>query len=213
MMENEKLVAFTFDDGPVEYADDSTAMQILRTFEKYGQQATFFYVGEKMNADNKKELDFAQSIGCEAANHTYSHCFLTKITLEEVVEEFEKTTRLLEEYTGKIPVLARIPFMDSNEMVDEASGFPLIGCSVDSQDYTHNTTEEIIQRIMDAHETGELENGVVLLHEPYLTTMKAVEYLVPTLIEKGYRFVTVSELAKRNGVTLQKGKNYAKIEK
>ena len=45
-MEKTKLVAFTFDDGPVPYAEDSTAMRILKTYEKYGQTATFS-IGEK----------------------------------------------------------------------------------------------------------------------------------------------------------------------
>ncbi len=211
-MEKEKLVAFTFDDGPVEYSEDSTAMKILRTLEKYGQRSTFFYIGEQMNEGNKKELDFAQSFGCEAANHTYTHCFLTKCTKEQVEEEFAKTTKLLEEYTGKTPTLGRIPYMEWNDMVLEAAGFPLIGCSVDSRDYAQIPTEEIIERIMDAEANGELENAVVLLHEHYPTTARAVEYLIPTLIEKGYRFVTVSELAEHNGIKLKKGITYDKME-
>lgn len=211
MMENVKLVAFTFDDGPVQYSEDSTAMNILRTFEKYGQTATFFYVGEKMTDDNKKEIEFAQSIGCEAGNHTYSHTFLSKCTKEQIEEEVTKTTALLEKYTGKTPLLARIPYLESDELIVKTAGFPLIRCNVDSQDYTHIPAEEIIQRIMNAEETGELENGIVLLHEPYETTMRAVEYLIPTLMEKGYRFVTVSELAKRNGVELLPGVEYSKM--
>ncbi len=211
-MAKEKLVAFTFDDGPVEFAEDSSAMRILKTLEKYGQTSTFFYVGEQMNADNKKELDFAQSIGCEAGNHTYTHSFLTKLTRDEVIEEFAKTTKLLEEYTGKIPALARIPYMESNDMIHEAAGFPLIHCSVDSKDYTGIPSEEIIKNIMDAEAKDELENAIVLLHEHYQTTAAAVEYLIPTLIEKGYCFVTVSELAKRHGIKMENGELYSKLD-
>ena len=76
-MEKTKLVAFTFDDGPVAYAEDSTAMRILKTYEKYGQTATFFYVGQKINEASAPEMKFVQSIGCEAGNHTFTHCFLT----------------------------------------------------------------------------------------------------------------------------------------
>ncbi|MBR2409426.1 MAG: hypothetical protein IKB07_10805, partial [Lachnospiraceae bacterium] len=59
---------------------------------------------------------------------------------------------------------------------------------------------------------GELENAVVLMHEQYATTAEAVEYLLPTLMEKGYRFVTVSELAKQNGIELETHKIYGKME-
>lgn len=210
-MEKTKLVAFTFDDGPVPYAEDSTAMNILRTLEKYGQRATFFYVGEKMNEENKKEIEFAQSIGCEAGNHTFTHCFLTEHTAEEVKEEYAKTTKLLEEYTGKTPKLVRNPYLAQNSTVIDAVEYPMISCSVDSRDWANISTEEIIKRIMDAEEKGKLENAAVLLHEPYETTMRAVEYLIPTLMEKGYRFVTVSELAKHNGIELEKHRVYRKI--
>jgi peptidoglycan/xylan/chitin deacetylase (PgdA/CDA1 family) len=211
-MTNEKLVAFTFDDGPVEYAEDSSAMRILKTLEKYGQTATFFYVGQQMNADTKKEIDFAQSIGCEAGNHTYTHAFLSKCTKEEIEEEFEKTTKLLEEFTGKTPVLARIPYMEASDLIHETAGFPLAHCNVDSKDYTQIPAEEIIKNIMDAEADNELENAIVLLHEHYVATAEAVEYLIPTLMEKGYRFVTVSELAKRHNVTLEKGMLYSKLD-
>ena len=210
-MEKERLVAFTFDDGPVEYAEDSSAMRILKTLEKYGQTSTFFYVREQMNADNKKELDYAQSIGCEAGNHTYTHSHMPELTRDEVIDEFTKTTRLLEEYTGKTPALARLPFMESNDMILDVAGFPLIHCNVDSKDYTQIPTEEIIRNIMDAEAQNELENAIILLHEHYQTTAEAVEYLIPTLMEKGYRFVTVSELAKRNGVTMKNGVLYSKF--
>ena len=211
-MTNEKLVAFTFDDGPVPYAEDSSAMRILKTLEKYGQTSTFFYVGEQMNADTKREIDFAQSIGCEAGNHTYTHAFLSKLTKEEIAEEFEKTTKLLEEFTGKTPVLARIPYMEASDLIHETAGFPLAHCSVDSKDYTGIPTEEIIRNIMDAEANDELENAIVLLHEHYDATAGAVEYLIPALIEKGYRFVTVSELAKVQGITLEKGKLYGRLQ-
>lgn len=211
-MEKEKMVAFTFDDGPLEYAENSSAMRILRTLEKYGQTSTFFYVGEQIDDKSRKEMEFAQSIGCEAGNHTYTHSHLPELSRDEVIEEFAKTTKLLEEYIGKTPILARLPFMESNEMILDVAGFPLAHCHVDSKDYTQIPTEEIIRNIMDAESRDELENAIVLLHEHYETTAAAVEYLIPALMEKGYRFVTVSELAKRHGVVLENGVLYSRLD-
>ncbi|MBR2408477.1 MAG: polysaccharide deacetylase family protein, partial [Lachnospiraceae bacterium] len=198
-MEKTKFVAFTFDDGPVAYAEDSTAMRILKTYEKYGQTATFFYVGEKINEVSAPEMKFAQSIGCEAGNHTFTHCFLTEKTVEEMKEELAKTAEAEEKVLGVAPKLMRLPYLAANETVTATVEYPMINCSVDSKDWAGVPTEEIIQRIMDADAAGELENAVVLMHEQYATTAEAVEYLLPTLMEKGYRFVTVSELAKQNG--------------
>ncbi len=210
-MEKTKLVAFTFDDGPVAYTEDSTAMRILKTYEKYGQTATFFYVGQKINEASVPEMKFAQSIGCEAGNHTFTHCFLTEKTADEIKEELTKTAEAEEKVLGVAPKLMRLPYLAANETVTATVDYPMINCSVDSRDWADIPTEEIIQRIMDAEAAGELENAVVLLHEQYATTAAAVEYLLPTLIEKGYRFVTVSELAKQNGVELEAHKIFGKL--
>ena len=211
-MEKTKLVAFTFDDGPVAYAEDSTAMRILKTYEKYGQTATFFYVGQKINETSIPEMKFAQSIGCEAGNHTFTHCFLTEKTAEEIKEELGKTAEAEEKVLGSAPKLMRLPYLAANDTVTATVEYPMINCSVDSRDWADVPTEEIIQRIMDADAAGELENAVVLMHEQYATTATAVEYLLPTLMEKGYRFVTVSELAKQNGVELEAHKIYGKLQ-
>ena len=211
-MEKKKLVAFTFDDGPVEYKEDSTAMRILHTLEKYGQQATFFYVGQKINESNYPEMQFARSIGCEAGNHTFTHCFLTERSVDEIKEELEKTTAVEEKAIGVTPKLVRLPYLASNETVLATVDFPMIHCAVDSRDWADEPTDVIIKRIMDADAAGELENAVVLMHEQYETTATAVEYLIPTLLEKGYRFVTVPELARQNGVTLEKNKIYGRIQ-
>ena len=210
-MDKTKPGAFTFDDGPVAYAEDSTAMRILKTYEKYGQTATFFYVGKKINEASIPEMKFAQSIGCEAGNHTFTHCYLTEKTAAEIKEELTKTAETEEKVLGVAPKLMRLPYLASNETVTATVDYPMINCSVDSRDWADIPTEEIIQRIMDAEAAGELENAVVLLHEQYATTAAAVEYLLPTLIEKGYRFVTVSELAKQNGVEPEAHKIYKKF--
>lgn len=210
-MEKTKFVAFTFDDGPLPYAEDSTAMRILKTYEKYGQTATFFYWGERINDASAPEMKFAQSIGCEAGNHTFTHCPLTEKTVEEMKDELKKTSDAVENVLGVAPKLMRLPYLASNETVTATVDYPMINCSADSRDWDNATTDEIIQRIMDVEAAGELENAIILMHEPYATTAAAVEYLLPTLIEKGYRFVTVSELAKQNGIELQKHTIYGKL--
>jgi peptidoglycan/xylan/chitin deacetylase (PgdA/CDA1 family) len=211
-MEKTKLVALTFDDGPLPYAEDSTAMRILKTYEKYGQQATFFYEGRKINDESAPEMKFAQSIGCEAGNHTFSHCPLTEKTVDEMKEELSKTAEAAEKVLGVAPKLMRLPYLAANDTVTATVEYPMINCSVDSKDWAGVSKEEIIQTIMDADAAGELENAVVLMHEPYETTAAAVEYLLPTLIEKGYRFVTVSELAKQNGIELEAHKIYGRLQ-
>lgn len=40
-------LAFTFDSDPVEYSEDSSAMSILHTLEKYGSMQHFFMSGSR----------------------------------------------------------------------------------------------------------------------------------------------------------------------
>lgn len=209
-MEN-KYVAFTFDDGPVPYAEDCTALRIMKTLQEYGQQATFFYVGQNINEESGKELQFAKSIGCEAGNHTFTHCFLTEKTKEEITEELNKTAAAIKAVLGEEPVLMRLPYLATNETVSATAPYPMIQCSIDSKDWAGVSKEEIMKNVLDAEAAGELENAVVLMHAQYETTANAVSELLPMLMEKGYRFVTVSELAKKNGIVLEPHKLYGKL--
>lgn len=209
---NAKLLALTFDDGPVEWDENSTAMKILHTFKEYGQRATFFYVGQNINPINSKEILYAQEIGCEIANHTWSHPNLTTLSKEEVMDQVNKTSEALSQLTGQSSFLFRLPYLSYNDQVLSLVNAPCIQCSVDTFDWNQAKKEEIIDHILAAHHKGILENSIVLLHEPYQATQEAIAHLVPQLIEEGYQLVTVSELAAARGVTLTKGQVYQRFD-
>jgi peptidoglycan/xylan/chitin deacetylase (PgdA/CDA1 family) len=210
---NKKLVAITFDDGPVDWEDDSTAMKILKTFEEYGQHATFFYNGKNINPNNSKEILYAQELGCEIANHTWSHLDLTSLTEAKMKEEVDKTSAILSKVTGQDTFLLRLPYLSYNDTVLATVNAPCISCCVDTRDYSDEATKEsIVKSILDAHEKGILANSVILLHEPYEKTQEAVTEIVPKLVKEGYQLVTVSELATMNVVTLTSGQVYTKIQ-
>lgn len=52
------------------------------------------------------------------------------------------------------------------------------------------------------------DGSVVLLHDLYETTVEASEIFIPELVARGYRMVTVSELAELRGVPLESGEDY-----
>lgn len=209
--EEKKLVAFTFDDGPVTWNEESSAMSILHTLHKYKQRATFFYVGQNINEENKQEILYAKSIGCEIGNHGFSHSPFPEMSENEMKEEVSKTSEKLLEITGESSFLTRLPYLSYDEKVLMNIDSPIISCSVDSRDWDKATTEEMIATIMDAAESGALNNSIVLMHEPYMTTASAVEYLVPALIKEGYQIVTVSELAGMREMTLKKHHVYSRM--
>lgn len=209
-----KLVAFAFDDGPVSWSENSTAMRILKALEAKGQHGTFFYIGQNINSMNQKEIEYAQSIGCEVANHTWTHPYLTKLSEDEIKDEVEKTRAKLEEITGISNYLLRLPFLNYDVKVLDVLAdmkVPGVSCSVDSQDWNNGTYDSVLSRMLAAEENGSLDGAIILMHENYSFTADAVEYLVPYLLDKGYQIVSVSELAAVRGVTLEGGKVYTNI--
>ena len=51
------------------------------------------------------------------------------------------------------------------------------------------------------------------MHSIYAQSAEAAEALIPALQERGYQLVSVSELAKARGVSLQAGQNYGSFRK
>ena len=88
--------------------------KILKLFEKYNVNATFFvlgYIAEKFPALIKKISD----LGHEISSHTYSHIDLRKVSKEEFKEDFFKSKNILEKITGKKIEVFRAPFFSINK--------------------------------------------------------------------------------------------------
>lgn len=99
---NTKPVVLTFDDGwqnQYKYA--------FPLLKKYNMIATFYIytnpIGKKhfLNWDEIKEMN---NFGMTIADHTLSHPYLKKISLEEVKRQVTESKKIIEEHLGK-PVL------------------------------------------------------------------------------------------------------------
>ena len=71
-------------------------------------------------------------------------------------------------------------------------------------DWKLRNTEKIVQAVVSQVEDGD----IVLLHDMSNASVQAALQIIDILQAKGYRFVTVSELAEIKGVTLQPGQVY-----
>ena len=188
-----KCIAITFDDGP----HPKYTPQILDILDKYGAKATFFMIGQ--NATMYKSIvKDVYSRGHEIGNHTYSHPDLRKITASEFLDEIEKTKLLIEEITGKAPVLFRPPggYLNNDivSMLMERSGIPVLwSWRQDTRDWECPSSECIVASVIK-----NLRDGDIILFHDYNAkdspTPEALEKILSELSKKGYRFVTVSEL-------------------
>lgn len=169
--------------------------------EKNNARATFFVVGSRVNTYSdciKREA----SLGCEIANHTYNHTILTSASDSVIKSEIQRTNDAVKKLTGRSPVLVRAPGGSVNARVKNAVKYPLIGWSVDTEDWKNSSgvVPEVKRHVKDG--------SIVLMHDLYGSTASAVETLVPWLVNQGYQLVTVSELMQLKGIDMQAGKVY-----
>ncbi len=193
------MVALTFDDGPHGQHTDS----ILDTLEKYGAKATFFLLGcqaEKYPMQVRR----AHALGCDIGNHTYIHPNLSACSTDRVRTEISRTNAIIKNAVGEEAVFLRPPYGNHNKTVRSSAGMPLILWNVDPQDWNHKTANEVANHVIQYARDG----SIILMHDIYGSTAEAVKIIVPALIKKGFRLVTVRELAAAKGIGLAAGSAY-----
>ena len=194
------MIALTFDDGP-DFAGNSK--KILDILEKYDVRATFFTVGE--NAKNNPEnIKRKVKLGCEIGNHTYAHDhYGTSVTEKDIT----KCSNIIEEITGAKPTVFRSTggFTTATiKNICKKQGMSLYYWSIDTEDWKTRDAKKIIKEALKAK-----DGDIILMHDIYSETAKAVKKIIPHFIKKGYQFVTVSELIKyKTGSAPKNGVQY-----
>lgn len=198
-----KYVALTFDDGPSSFTN-----RLLDCLEKNKAKATFFMVGKEIEyfSDEVKRM---KNLGCELGNHTYSHADLTGLSPEDISSEIGAVDNLLMELTGQGASVVRPPYGSVNSTVKSVVGTPMILWSIDTLDWESQDPQKIAEIVRSQAEDG----SIILLHDIFSTSVDAAEIFIPEMIKEGYQFVTVHELAEKNGIKLQTGTTYSDLKK
>lgn len=192
------MIALTFDDGPGEYTEE-----LINCLVENNAKATFFMLGQNVEAYPeiaKKLLD----AGMELGNHSYSHPDLVTIGAEAAAQQVSNTDAALKSATGFEATVMRPPGGSFNDSVKAAINHPLIIWSIDTRDWATKSEDQTYQVVMDNAQDG----SVVLMHDIHEWSVKAAIRMIPDLIAKGFKLVTVSELAEAKGETLQSGNAY-----
>lgn len=183
-----KLVALTFDDGP----NTTTTMQVLDKLEKYQVTATFFLIGDCITQASAGVSRQACEMGCEIANHSKTHPDMSRLSAEEIKGEIAYTTEKIREITGKEPAFFRPPYIALSKRLFDTVELPFI-CGHGAEDWEDSVSaQERARRILEETRDG----SIILLHdmEGNFRTVEALDQIIPTLLERGYTFVTVSQL-------------------
>lgn len=196
--DGKKYVALTFDDGPGKYTKE-----LVDLLSKNNVKASFFMVGQNIK-NYKSYVKYAYDNGMEICNHSQNHKNLKNLSKDEILDEINSVDDMLEKITGQKPKYYRSPGGNQNDTVLSTIPKPCILWNVDTRDWESRDTQKIIDKTLKEVDDGD----IILMHEIYKTTLDAVEPIIVKLKEKGYNFVTVTELYQIKGVPLENGKVY-----
>ncbi|WP_224995977.1 polysaccharide deacetylase family protein [Cesiribacter sp. SM1] len=182
-------IALTFDDGPS--AEHTPA--VLEVLDKWGATATFFCIGERME-QNKALVRKIKEKGHRIGNHSYTHSNLFSIFGKNmVVDEIEKTNRLIQELTGEECRLFRPPYGVLNPPIAKAAaacGMQVIGWNIRSFDTTTKDYQKVVERVLPRIGPG----AVLLLHDDRENTPKIVDAILAHASRLNLRYIQAQEL-------------------
>ncbi|WP_073483922.1 polysaccharide deacetylase family protein [Streptoalloteichus hindustanus] len=189
---DQKLVALTFDDGP----DPAGTRAVLDTLAARGVPATFFLIGRDLAAHPDLGRAIAAA-GHEIGNHSYSHERMVGVTPGWVSREIESTDTLIRGtgYTGEIhfrPPNGKKLLVLPHYLGEHQRKTITWDVEPDSASPNQNAealTTQVVERVRPG--------SIVLLHPMYPAreqTRAALGPMVDQLLQRGYRFVTVSQL-------------------
>lgn len=186
---SKREVALTFDDGP----HSSSTKKLLEILRKENIKATFFIVG-KMAEKHPELLKAEYDEGHCIANHSFNHVNMTRIPEDEIEVEWIACSKVIKSITGKTPLFCRPPGGDFDGIVIRAamkSGLITVLWTDDPGDYSNPGSYVIEQKVMDFIDNG----GIILLHDGISQTLNILPQLIENLKKRGYRFITIEEMA------------------
>ncbi|MCG8603541.1 polysaccharide deacetylase family protein [bacterium] len=192
---DEPEIALTFDDGP----NLDVTPKLLDVLDKQDVRASFFLIGKHLENHFSLARELVNA-GHEVGNHTYSHQVLWRLVDAQISQEIIKTDELLKDLDGALPRFLRPPMgMFSKRILNivEETGYHTVVGDVYPRDSHLPGKDRIVERTMRRVTNG----SIIILHDggnsgkvDRSQTLWAVERMIPMLKERGFQFVTLSEL-------------------
>jgi len=180
-----KVIALTLDDGPSQYT--APILEILR---EHRITATFCMLGQQI-AEYSTVVKEVAAAGHLITNHTWDHADQTKLSLQKVTSEIDRTNQVMAD-VGITASMYRAPYGAWNHTVFEAAanaGLRCLDWSVDPVDWSRPGVNSIVRNIMKNTRTG----SIILDHDgggDRSQTVEAMRIWLPRLIADGYTFTT-----------------------
>ncbi|MBQ9742785.1 MAG: polysaccharide deacetylase family protein [Ruminococcus sp.] len=189
---NYKYIAFTFDDGP----HYDLTYKIVNKLAEYGGVGTFFVVGNRVYGTQRNAMKYAYDCGNEIGVHAWTHeNYYHSCSDTTFRTELDKTANKIYEVTGEYPLLMRPTGGSITSARVKSSGFAVINWNVDSIDWRYSSRSQSNVNIIANNILRSADEGdIILMHDLYYNTYDAFCIAIDDLYNRGYRFVTVSQL-------------------
>lgn len=191
---SQPVLSLTFDDGPSERTPE-----ILSVLEAHSIAATFFQCGVNIARLPQISRSVLTS-GHEIGNHSHTHPKFYFRSSQSILDDFSIAQRTAEDVLGVSPKLMRAPFGV------RWFGFRAMQCKLNllgvmwtviGKDWTLSAGR-IAKRLLSGARNG----AIVCLHDghelnsctAHSATAEALRIAIPQLLDRGYRFQTVSNL-------------------
>lgn len=187
------VLALTFDDGPSE-----ATPKLLDALDRFRVPATFFMCGANVRRCPGVAREVAAR-GHELGNHTDSHPRLDFKSPRFIYREIAQAQTAIQETTGLAPRWFRAPYGVRWFGVAQAQqllGLRGVMWTVIGRDWKW-PSERVSGLLLNTAANG----GIICLHDgrgvrpspDIQATIQAVEFALPRLQERGFRFLTLSQ--------------------
>lgn len=185
-----KNITLTFDDAP----DEVNTPKLLDILKTNDVKASFFMIGENMRGSNIVLVKRAYDEGHLVLNHSFSHPRMTDLNATGMSAQLDRTSRRIEEITGKYPLLFRPPYGAINPLVVDVTNehnMTTILWSMDSLDWGIDDPKPIVQIV-----SSKIQSGDIIMMHCNSSSVGALPAIIKNLKEQGYTFVNLDEMLK-----------------
>ncbi|HEX3029843.1 MAG TPA: polysaccharide deacetylase family protein [Clostridia bacterium] len=189
---NIKLIALSFDDGP-----SQTTSLVLDKLQKNSIPATFFLIGQNISSNTKPTMQRELDLGCEICNHSWTHSDMSRMSSSQISDEIKKTSDAIYNAVGVRPKFFRPPYISVSNTMYQAIDLPFInGINCTDWDNSVNAQTRASTIVNNAK-----DGDIVLLHDfsGNTQTVDALDSMIQGLKNKGFTFVTISQLFEMKG--------------
>lgn len=193
-----KQIAITFDDGPAVYT-----LTLLDWLKEHDVKVTFFLVCSRVPS-YKEQAKRIVAEGHELGYHAYTHLNNLNLSSDRIKSDFQKSSDMLLELTGKTFTVWRAPGGSINQRVLDCIQLPHIMWSLDTRDWESRNADAVYRSVINNSGDGK----IVLLHDIHKTSVEGAIRAMEEMLAGDYEFLTVTELLSRDGTLPEACVNY-----